>query len=465
MRVKKLLKYLEKLNQMERYFFNMAMASIFVEALFPEQFDEDNQTVDLATIAKEMDKGIFNALYPCALEFFFSNEYETEVNKAWNIIDVFLAKKHKMLEPKEIEYLKALRNSYMSIYEVVDIEKDKCITLRDILDSKAATIIVSEKKATHGLAKWDLMGARIVRLSESNVLAGGALILSREAADKAKAEISMITEIMMSPPSLQKLRVSVPNPELMIKKMWAKEIIGQWFHATMEQSQPKTFYNTDGHKIEFYTLQYAPKKPQKEIIKILNELGELHAYDTEDCKHAWIWVDQKNDNLDHGPNALTLVTHLTSADDDTSYSIFAELKLRNKKLEIDVNSKERADILKNYIQLYLSEHVLALDPIVTQHDLMSKDSHESKQTVADLSAEETQEIIDEFLNEHYTEWLDSSLPILDNKTPRQAANNPDSRQRVIDLIKDMSRNRGLKGNNYNFSKLFAALGIEESELN
>lgn len=463
MQIKKFLKYLENMNQIESHFFNMAMAAIFLESLFPEQFNEEDQTVDLVAISKEMDKGIFDALRRCALEFFFSNEYQTDSNKAWNIIDIFLAKKHKTLDHKEIKHLQALRNSYMSIYEVVDIKIDKSITLRDIVDNKATPIIVSEKKATHRLSKWDLIGARIVKLFDTNLLAGGALILTREAADRAKADIGMITEIMMSPSYLPALKKIMVNPELTIKKMWAKEIIGQWFHATIEQARPKTFHNTDGHKIEFYTLEYPIKKQQREVIKILNGLGELHPVDIEGCKHAWIWEWQKNvkDSVGDNPNVLTLETHL-DMDDNTSYSIFAELKLSNEKLEIDVNSKERANILQNYIQLYLGECVL--DPIVIQHDLISKDSHDSKQTIPELSIEETQEIINTLLNKHYTEWLDSRLPALDNETPSQAVKNPVGRQKVINLIKDMSRKRKQKENNYNFNKLFAELGIEEAEL-
>ena len=68
------------------------------------------------------------------------------------------------------------------------------------------------------------------------------------------------------------------------------------------------------------------------------------------------------------------------------------------------------------------------------------------------------------LNKHYTEWLDSRLPALDNETPSQAVKNPVGRQKVINLIKDMSRKRKQKENNYNFNKLFAELGIEEAEL-
>ena len=68
------------------------------------------------------------------------------------------------------------------------------------------------------------------------------------------------------------------------------------------------------------------------------------------------------------------------------------------------------------------------------------------------------------LNKHYTEWLESRLPALDNETPSQAVKNPVGRQKVINLIKDMSRKRKQKENNYNFNKLFAELGIEEAEL-
>ena len=361
MQVIKLLKFLGQLKTREKGFFDLAMASIFGEALFPEQFDVDTDDVDFVNFKKMFGNDIFDILYSCALEFFFSNDYMLSSTKSWNVIDVFLSKKHSSLEAEEIEYYKALRNSYMSIYEVLDIEKDKSITLRDIIDENAAPIVISEKKATHWLVKWDLIGGRIVKMQDANILAGGVLKLTRDESDKAKAEIVMISNTMRMYGFIKD-----SAQELMTKKMWAKEIIHQWFHANIKQSQPRILCNIDGHKLAFHTLEYDLKKPQKEVIQILDSLGELGSYDVEGYKHTWVWVNDKKAKNPKGKNkqkdedVLFTETYLNNIEDGKSYSIFAEIKLHKKKLIVDINSKERADILDNYIKLYLPDHVKRL---------------------------------------------------------------------------------------------------------
>jgi len=67
---------------------------LFWGSLFPYDFDMDYQEFNLQGFREEVGDEIFNALYPCALEFFFSNEYpHKDTREVWNIIDLFLKKR------------------------------------------------------------------------------------------------------------------------------------------------------------------------------------------------------------------------------------------------------------------------------------------------------------------------------------------------------------------------------------
>lgn len=71
------------------------------------------------------------------------------------------------------------------------------------------------------------------------------------------------------------------------------------------------------------------------------------------------------------------------------------------------------------------------------------------------------------LKQHYREWLDSPLPFLNHKTPREVAKTKKGLQTVIDLLKDMENGdmRAVKQGNraagsYNFDWLYSELGVE-----
>ena len=50
---------------------------------------------------------------------------------------------------------------------------------------------------------------------------------------------------------------------------------------------------------------------------------------------------------------------------------------------------------------------------------------------------EAQAYLQEAIRRHYEEWLDHPLPALDGQTPREAAKDLLSRQRLIDLIREI----------------------------
>ncbi|EKE09270.1 MAG: hypothetical protein ACD_16C00200G0003 [uncultured bacterium] len=90
----------------------------------------------------------------------------------------------------------------------------------------------------------------------------------------------------------------------------------------------------------------------------------------------------------------------------------------------------------------------------------------SNELTSGLSVEEEERLKEQFFDRHYREWLDSPLPALKGKTPRDAVKTKTSFQHVIDLVKDMgnAEQRAVKQGNqskpYNFDWLFAELGID-----
>ena len=285
-------------------------------------------------------------LYPCALEFFFSNEYRSGPKKRiWNVIDVFLKYDEALLSPAEKDYLKGMRDSYMSLYEVTHIEPEKSLTLKSLIKYDSQEIVVTEKRGTRQLAEKEIIGARIVQTKNKNFLAGGILCLSKKAAKEAKKTIESISGFMLSEEFLNRIRAEQPNPELMVRKMWVKEISGEWFRDHMNRQRPPTVMNIDGDPFEHITLTFPMTVPKKEMSALLNSLSEL----MQTGFSQWIWRVKNNPEI---------VTHPLNKEDGeeagTLYSVYAEIRIKGKNLIASVNSQEHVSILKNFLKIHLA---------------------------------------------------------------------------------------------------------------
>jgi hypothetical protein len=78
---------------------------------------------------------------------------------------------------------------------------------------------------------------------------------------------------------------------------------------------------------------------------------------------------------------------------------------------------------------------------------------------------ETQAYPQEAMRRHHEEWLDHPLPALYGQTPREAAKDPLSRQRLVDLIREMEyvdRRESVQSDmSYDWNNMRRRLGLAE----
>ena len=480
MRFDKIMKLMGQFDTEGKERFQEALGSFLAEILHPTPFALEESEIDLETLQEKLGNHTFNSLLMASVEFFLSNEYPGDFG-SWNAIDFLLSKKGLLLSSEDKSYLKGLRDSYMSLYEITDLKIDESLTLRDFIEKKQAPITVKEKMATRSLSQWDLIGARVVDTPQGKILAGGLLLLSRKRAQKAKESIDKISKIMMQKKHLRFFEKETKDPILLIKKMWTKEILENWLMEKIREAQEPTFLNYDGDKLQFYTLEFPLKGSLSDVAQKLNSLPELMLHDFEDASDAWIWPlqtdltdqkktrQQKKETDPDAPKKIMVDSQLCNEQGETCRYL-AELKIKKKKLIIDVNSEERANFIENFVQTHLASFVER--PTRLKHDLKKRTEgiNSLKKGSSGLSQDQDKAIKDKFYDQHYKGWIDSPLPILKGKTPRQAIKIKTERQKVIDLLKDLinSEFRTAKKDGrttpYNFDWLFAELGVEKDLL-
>jgi hypothetical protein len=138
-------------------------------------------------------------------------------------------------------------------------------------------------------------------------------------------------------------------------------------------------------------------------------------------------------------------------------------------LVVDVNSARRAERVKREIAKRLAGAALLIDSNVTDpSEALAKRQHERASGMRDHEPEETppelREIENDLARRHREEWLETRVPALGNKTPRQAMRTAGGRERLEALLAQFERDA--EGSQQSVSAdldfLRSALGLTKS---
>ena len=91
-------------------------------------------------------------------EDFLIQEFEVE---GGNVVDEYLKRRGWTESTRSKAYIRALRTSTLSLYEVSDVVAGQSFMARDLLRG-GDPVKVSEVSATRTLAQWDRLAGRIV---------------------------------------------------------------------------------------------------------------------------------------------------------------------------------------------------------------------------------------------------------------------------------------------------------------
>ncbi len=147
-------------------------------------------------------------------------------------------------------------------------------------------------------------------------------------------------------------------------------------------------------------------------------------------------------------------------DESQGVGTVGNLKLTDANLTIETFSRQKFEFAKEKIQTYFGDSVILSDEKIEDlRDRLKEELDEAgdrpsitKQRAPEgaLPPELEQQIMEKHYQEHYTKFLDDTIPALDNMSPREAAEKPDMRPRLIELMKDhiqgissMCRERGI----------------------
>ena len=423
---------------------------------------------DFDELSEKIGQHWGNTLYDMVLLDFLSRETEDG-----NIVDQYLKRRGWKEKALPKAYIKGIRNSMISLYEVSGIRPGESFLARDLILG-GDPILVEERTATRSIAQWENFAMRIVEVRGHNIIAGGWLPYKPELSEKVIDLILRHAEDMRTrTDGLFEEHDENPESELSQDlalgkslKMSAPLFSDAWLMDTVvdpEDEESRTLVNPEGHSIEFVQLCYSFAKgaTQEQLRELLNDAPDMNAASSE----IWNWTASRDEMPSSRPNQKgeLIYSHvLWGADDDTV--VLGSIELKGNTLEGNVNSVERADRLQRRLEDLLGD--LVTKPVSVHKTVEQANAEQrnrpapAKQKVRPPPEIESQ-IIKDVYDNHYRSALDKPLGMLDNISPRAAVKTPEGKAKVVKWLKilEMHQARSRQSVFYDFTWMWQELGV------
>jgi hypothetical protein len=157
------------------------------EAVLLDYFGEpDDEELDAIGDLPDGQTGMLNINIG---EWLLADAYLDIGGKRVRAVDLVLGPGGPLLPVHGKEWLKAIGENPLSLYEVQHATPGEGFELKDLLRRDALVVKVVERTASRGLVKWDIFGARLARQDDRWVLTGALYPMDRERALECREEI------------------------------------------------------------------------------------------------------------------------------------------------------------------------------------------------------------------------------------------------------------------------------------
>lgn len=369
-----------------------------------------------------------------------------------NVVDAYLARRGWTLGGPAKEFLLGLRDATPSIYEIVEIDRGSTVTVRDLVRG-GPPVVVSEEMGSQTLGLWDCVIARILTVGGVRCFASGLLHCPRELGRQCLADLA--PEIEQFRKALTKIARRAGGKGAVTEReaqdfFLASPVAGPFFTAEFvvwtvrrQEDFARGLENTDGQAILLSTVRFPIAGEPAEVARALDAVAEFDRLPGEGLQWGWrgsgsLDAAEAPGSRRGGPGSGGLRLRL------------GHLEITEGALLLHTNSAERAERgralvasgLGGLVGTPLTSHE---DPLVQLRNLAEAgsiggplpDGPPGDADAASLPTEEMQAIAAAFIEDHYRRTLDEPVPMLGNRTPRQAAKTRKGRAEVIEWLKEI----------------------------
>lgn len=364
-----------------------------------------------------------------------------------NLIDDYLTHRGWRESVAGRRYLQRLRDSVLSLYEVMEVSPGQHCDLRDLVRGGEA-VRVHEHMGTQDMVKWDRIAARVLHLDGRHIFSGGVLPIpqevshsllrvlgnSRKEFDKELARLAgkaAAAEVSASA-SLDDLFLRSAAPAF--SSLWLMHILEHLRASLPEMS------NRDGEALTFVETRFPfLAEHLEDIAQRLDAAPDWERDDPDEP--GWIWFPEPGENSGKPQGGMSIETF-----QDGQRPVSGTLELTPGVLTLTTNSRERAERGQYALEVLLQGFIgPALSKLQTPEQLLAERGRSGRDDTDvgpddGLDPEVAADVIQQMLDRHYRQCLDEPIPALGNKSPRQCVKSKPGREKVIDWLKQLENN-------------------------
>ncbi len=396
----------------------------FGSNVIAEAWDEFNNEQELEIPEDETPIEFETIFLPWFLFNWIADDYnDSDIEPIGKpIAMLYLEEKSHKLDSFQQRFIKSICAEQYSFFVVTDVIPGQALVLKDLIINR--TVSIHERQGSETIKVGGIIFTRVMTMNESSVMVGCAPIVIP--GNYHSYFIDLRDDWR---PAFKEL-----GNDILLE---FEDEIRQIYHEINEQlnnQEPPQLQNTDGDPLEFIQLHYqlccSPKEAFAAVQSLAialteEELLEEGRFDSQgNLKSIEVpWMEKTG--------AEKMVGQTT---------VKGNLNISPDKLIIDVNSQKRADVVKRKITRRLGKRATFITSVIQSTEKMMEVAQQSgnrktAQASNELEASpEVQAMLKEMGIQHWQKWLDSSIPALKDKTPRQAAKSSKGRERLEALF-------------------------------
>jgi hypothetical protein len=343
------------------------------------------------------------------------------------VVDWFVESRGWSLSLGEIEWLEAQRRSWLSVWEVLDVDRGRGFHLRDLLSLEER--FIHEVKGSQNAHPRLGMLCRVVDAGQISVIAGvhPQPLPPRETADVVGRFRHTIKKKGVVPIDL-------------LRQSDIASLLAHSWDAVVQKIQGRSMpelRNTDDDELLLSTERYDFDPARKaDVEAALTRIANIER--------------------DEEPGRFRLMRPGKRRRDPAT--VLGAIVVTEGELRIEANSVRRADSLCVLIENAFGELLTTGLRSYTDPRAMIG---QGEVTARAPTTEAESEVIRRVKRAHYEQWQKDRIPALDGKTPRQAARSKQGREQLETLLKEMEyhESRLPEAERFDVSILRAQLGL------
>ena len=328
------------------------------------------------------------------------------------------------LNRQETLFIEAMDQSYYSFYSVMQVEMEKSLLVKDILLGTMHTL--KERQGTDQLERGDIIFTRILTLDEQSISIGMAPFII-----PATYQVDLLDFRKWLIKENKKKSLTPKN----LRDTFDETVLGYFFDIMkILFSRPvPTMLNTDNEFLQFSKSYFKLKIGPEEALNFLLPLT------LEDGPDEFL-QEAKKDKL--GKIKRMEIPWLEKGNKKHTIwdnTVLGYITLEPGRLILETNSQERSQRGAELLKRYLGEAISFQQTLIETFEQKMKSlpianpkKDEGSQKL--LESPEIQEHFKVMAKEHWENWFDEKIPMLKNKTPREAAKTKDGKERLEALL-------------------------------